>query len=103
VIRTHDAGSLRSTDVGSEGLNLQFCRQLINFDLPWNPMRIEQRIGRLHRIGQENPVEVLNFCLAGSIEERILRILSTIPGPANPRKIIAAVNALQPLGKETPT
>ncbi len=68
-------GVLLSTDVGSEGLNLQFCHRLINFDLPWNPMRIEQRIGRLHRIGQEHAVEVLSFCLAGSIEERILRIL----------------------------
>jgi len=68
-------GVLVSTDVGSEGLNLQFCHQLVNFDLPWNPMRIEQRIGRLHRIGQENPVDVVNLCLAGSIEEHILRIL----------------------------
>ena len=66
---------LLSTDVGSEGLNLQFCHRVVNFDLPWNPMRIEQRIGRLHRIGQEHPVDVLNLCLAGSIEERILRIL----------------------------
>jgi SNF2 family DNA or RNA helicase len=66
---------LLSTDVGSEGLNLQFCRRIVNFDLPWNPMRIEQRIGRVHRIGQEHPVDVVNFCLAGSIEERILEIL----------------------------
>jgi SNF2 family DNA or RNA helicase len=70
-----DGGVLLSTDVGSEGLNLQFCHRLINFDLPWNPMRIEQRIGRLHRIGQEHAVEVVNLCLAGSIEERILRML----------------------------
>jgi SNF2 family DNA or RNA helicase len=76
IDRCREAGSvLLSTDVGSEGLNLQFCHRLINFDLPWNPMRIEQRIGRLHRIGQEHAVEVLNFCLAGSIEERILGIL----------------------------
>jgi len=68
-------GVLLSTDVGSEGLNLQFCHRLVNFDLPWNPMRIEQRIGRLHRIGQDHPVEVLNLCLAGSVEERILGIL----------------------------
>lgn len=68
-------GVLLSTDVGSEGLNLQCCRRLVNFDLPWNPMRIEQRIGRLHRIGQEHAVEVVNLCLAGSIEERILRML----------------------------
>jgi superfamily II DNA or RNA helicase/Flp pilus assembly protein TadD len=76
IVRCRDgAGVLLSTDVGSEGLNLQFCRRIVNFDLPWNPMRIEQRIGRIHRIGQEHPVEVVNLCLAGSIEERILRIL----------------------------
>jgi superfamily II DNA or RNA helicase len=69
------AGVLLSTDVGSEGLNLQFCRRIINFDLPWNPMRIEQRIGRVHRIGQVHPVDVVNLCLAGSIEERILCVL----------------------------
>jgi len=68
-------GVLLSTDVGSEGLNLQFCHRVLNFDVPWNPMRLEQRIGRLHRIGQEHPVEVLTLCLAGSIEERILAIL----------------------------
>jgi superfamily II DNA or RNA helicase len=66
---------LVSTDVGSEGLNLQFCDRVVNYDLPWNPMRIEQRIGRLHRIGQQRAVDVINLCLAGSIEERILRIL----------------------------
>lgn len=68
-------GVLLSTEVGAEGLNLQFCRRIVNFDLPWNPMRIEQRIGRVHRIGQDHAVEVVNLCLAGSIEERILRIL----------------------------
>jgi len=75
VDRCREGGVLLATDVGSEGLNLQFCHRLVNFDLPWNPMRIEQRIGRLHRIGQTEPVEVLNLCLAGSIEERILRVL----------------------------
>jgi superfamily II DNA or RNA helicase len=74
--RAEKLGSvLLSTDVGSEGLNLQFCRRIVNFDLPWNPMRIEQRIGRVHRIGQQHAVEVVNLCLAGSIEERILEIL----------------------------
>ncbi len=75
VDRCREGGVLLATDVGSEGLNLQFCHRLVNFDLPWNPMRIEQRIGRLHRIGQTEPVEVLNLCLAGSIEERILAVL----------------------------
>ena len=76
IARCRERGAaLLSTDVGSEGRNLQFCQRLVNFDLPWNPMRIEQRIGRVHRIGQEHPVEAVNFCLAGSIEERILCIL----------------------------
>ena len=59
---------LLSTDAGSEGRNLQFCNILCNFDLPWNPMRIEQRIGRLSRIGQQRDVHVLNFVTAGTIE-----------------------------------
>src|SRR5438132_1087740 len=75
VERCREGSVLLATDVGSEGLNLQFCHRLVNFDLPWNPMRIEQRIGRLHRIGQTEPVEVFNLCLAGSIEERILGVL----------------------------
>jgi superfamily II DNA or RNA helicase len=68
-------GVLLSTDVGAEGINLQFCRRIVNFDVPWNPMRIEQRIGRVHRIGQDHPVDVVNLCLTGSIEEQILAIL----------------------------
>ena len=71
----HDAEILLSSEIGGEGQNLQFCRTVINFDLPWNPMAIEQRVGRVHRIGQTRDVYVFNFCLAGSIEERILRIL----------------------------
>ncbi len=66
---------LLSTDVGSEGHNLQHCHRLINFDLPWNPMVIEQRIGRLHRYGQTEEVEVVNLCARGSMEERILAVL----------------------------
>jgi superfamily II DNA or RNA helicase len=66
---------LLATGSGGEGHNLQFCHVLLNYDLPWNPMEIEQRIGRLHRIGQEHEVQVYNFCAAGSIEDRILDIL----------------------------
>lgn len=66
---------LLATDVGAEGLNLQFCRSLVNFDLPWNPMVIEQRIGRLHRYGQEGAVTVCNLCARGTIEERVLAVL----------------------------
>ncbi len=64
------------TDSGGEGRNLQFADTLINYDLPWNPMKIEQRIGRVHRIGQTRDVFVFNLCTSGSLEERILRLLS---------------------------
>ncbi|MEW6350843.1 MAG: SNF2-related protein [Thermodesulfobacteriota bacterium] len=66
---------LLATGTGGEGHNLQFCHVMINYDLPWNPMEIEQRIGRIHRIGQEKEVLVYNFCAKGSIEDRILDVL----------------------------
>ncbi len=66
---------LIATDVGSEGRNLQFCNNIINFDLPWNPMRIEQRIGRISRIGQEKDVHILNLSTKGTIEDYILYLL----------------------------
>ena len=66
---------LVATDIGGEGHNLQFCHRLVNYDLPWNPMRLEQRIGRLHRFGQPHEVVVVNLCAAGSIEDYVLTIL----------------------------
>lgn len=66
---------LVSTEAGGQGINLQFCHQLINFDLPWNPMRIEQRIGRVHRIGQQFPVSIFNLFTIGTVEEDILHLL----------------------------
>ncbi len=66
---------LVTTEIGGEGRNLQFCHQMINYDLPWNPMKIEQRIGRIHRIGQQHEVMIYNFCGKGSVEEYILEIL----------------------------
>jgi SNF2 family DNA or RNA helicase len=66
---------LVTTEIGGEGRNLQFCCRMVNYDLPWNPMKIEQRIGRIHRIGQEKEVQIFNFCAAGSIEDYILDIL----------------------------
>ena len=66
---------LVTTEIGGEGRNMQFCSQMVNYDLPWNPMKIEQRIGRIHRIGQEKEVQIYNFCAAGSIEDYILDIL----------------------------
>jgi len=63
------------SESGGEGHNLQFCNTLINFDLPWNPMRIEQRAGRIHRFGQTREVFIFNLCTAGSLEARILGLL----------------------------
>ena len=70
-----EAQVLLATESGGEGLNLQFCQNVINYDLPWNPMKLEQRIGRLHRLGQEKEVQVLNLFTADTIEERILELL----------------------------
>ncbi len=66
---------LLASETGGEGRNIQFANAIVNYDLPWNPMKIEQRIGRIHRIGQTQDVFIFNFCLQGSIEEYILRIL----------------------------
>lgn len=70
-----ERGVLVSTEAGSEGLNLQFCRTVINYDLPWNPLRLEQRIGRVHRIGQQDVVHVFNLVTAGTAESYILHLL----------------------------
>ena len=75
AFRAGAAQVLVSTDVGSEGHNLQHCHRLVSFDLPWNPMIIEQRIGRQHRFGQASEVLVWNLCARGSMEERILAVL----------------------------
>jgi superfamily II DNA or RNA helicase len=66
---------LLCTESGGEGRNLQFCNTLINFDIPWNPMAIEQRIGRIDRIGQTREVFIFNLVTAGTIEDAMLRIL----------------------------
>jgi SNF2 family DNA or RNA helicase len=65
-----------ATESGGQGLNLQFCHKLINYDLPWNPMKIEQRIGRIHRFGQTHNVEILTFPTKGTIDEYILYVLT---------------------------
>ena len=65
------------TDAGSEGLNLQFCNTVINYDLPWNPMKIEQRIGRCHRYGQEHDVVAINLLnTQNAADQRVYDILS---------------------------
>ncbi|WP_462412200.1 DEAD/DEAH box helicase [Neobacillus sp. Marseille-QA0830] len=66
---------LIATEAGGEGINLQFCHHIINFDLPWNPMRLEQRIGRIHRLGQEQDVRIYNFAIKNTVEEHILKLL----------------------------
>jgi SNF2 family DNA or RNA helicase len=66
---------LLSTESGGEGRNLQFCNTVVNFDLPWNPQLIEQRIGRIHRIGQTREVFVFNLTVRHTAEEHMLRIL----------------------------
>nr|WP_236588029.1 SNF2-related protein [Tumebacillus amylolyticus] len=66
---------LVATEAGGEGINLQFCNQLVNFDLPWNPMRLEQRIGRVHRLGQQRDVQIYNLSTRDTIEEHIVSLL----------------------------
>jgi len=65
-----------STDAGSTGLNLQHASTLVNMDLPWNPAVLEQRIARIHRLGQARPVRVINFVAKGTIEEGMLAVLA---------------------------
>lgn len=75
-----DAHILLSSEVGSEGLDMQFCNSMVNYDLPWNPMVVEQRIGRIDRFGQKSPtVNIYNIIVADSIQEDIyLRLLDRI-------------------------
>jgi superfamily II DNA or RNA helicase len=74
---SQDIRVLVSTDAGGEGLNLQFCHVIVNFDMPWNPMRIEQRIGRVDRIGQKHVVRAINFVLEATVEHRVREVLET--------------------------
>ena len=70
-----DVRILISTDAGGEGLNLQSCHVVINYDIPWNPMRLEQRIGRVDRIGQAHAVRAVNFVFEDSVEHRVREVL----------------------------
>ncbi|BBZ07795.1 DNA helicase [Mycolicibacterium doricum] len=72
-----DGTIMIATEAAAEGINLQFCSMLVNYDLPWNPQRVEQRIGRVHRFGQKHNVVVVNFSNKGNIaEQRILELLT---------------------------
>lgn len=72
---TRRGGVLVATETGGQGLNLQTASVVVNYDLPWNPMRVEQRIGRAHRLGQTREVRILNLCARDTVEEHVLRLL----------------------------
>ncbi len=77
AVRARSVTVLLATDAASEGLNLQACSYLINYDMPWNPMRVEQRIGRIDRLGQvRSTVNVRNFFIEGTVEEEVYRALA---------------------------
>ncbi|MBP7708745.1 DEAD/DEAH box helicase [Candidatus Pacearchaeota archaeon] len=73
--KSGNADILISTDTGAEGLNFQFCRNLINYDLPWNPMSVEQRIGRLDRIGQKREIFIYSLATADTMEEYVVDLI----------------------------
>ena len=77
AVRTFQAGAdvFLSTEAGGEGRNLQFARTVVNYDLPWNPLRIEQRIGRVHRLGQEREVHVVNVWAEDTVEAYLIELL----------------------------
>ena len=66
---------LVATDAAGEGINLQFCRLMVNYDIPWNPARLEQRMGRIHRYGQKHDVRVVNLVAGGTREGKVLKVL----------------------------
>src|SRR3990167_2041490 len=70
-----EADVLISTETGSEGLNFQFCNNLINYDLPWNPMAVEQRIGRLDRIGQTKDMNIYSLATKRTMEEHVVDLI----------------------------
>ncbi len=76
LFRDH-ADMMIATEAGSEGLNLQFCSCIIHADLPWNPMKLEQRIGRVHRLGQKKDIEIIYLLNRHTIEERIWKLLES--------------------------
>ncbi|MCP8616842.1 DEAD/DEAH box helicase [Salirhabdus salicampi] len=74
LFRNH-AQVLVATEAGGEGINLQFCNNMIHYDLPWNPMRLEQRIGRIHRFGQKEDVNIYYLAMKDSIDEHLINML----------------------------
>ncbi len=75
AFKENERAVLVATRAGTEGLNLQFCNVLVNYELPWNPMVVEQRIGRIHRIGQTREAHIVNLAAQGTVEAQVLRLL----------------------------
>ena len=73
--RPGGASCMVATDAAGEGINLQFCRLMVNYDIPWNPARLEQRMGRIHRYGQKHNVQIVNLVAGKTHEGRVLRVL----------------------------
>ncbi len=73
--RPNGARYMVATDAAGEGINLQFCRLMVNYDIPWNPARLEQRMGRIHRYGQRSEVRIFNLVAGTTREGRVLRVL----------------------------
>jgi SNF2 family DNA or RNA helicase len=98
-----DAGVLVMTPVGSEGLDLQFCQGVINYDLHWNPMKIEQRVGRIDRIGQsKDQIDVVNVLVADSVDDHVLRIIRKKLDLTN-QSIFATAEIVRSRPRESPS
>ena len=96
--RDREADVLLCTDAAAEGLNFQFCGALINYEMPWNPMRVEQRIGRIDRLGQEHPtIRIVNLHYEGTVETDVYRALRNRIGLFQ-----SVVGRLQPILAELP-
>jgi len=96
--REGDADILLCTDAASEGLNFQFCGALVNYDMPWNPMRVEQRIGRIDRLGQRSPtIQIVNLHYEDTVETDVYQALRDRIGLFE-----AVVGRLQPILAELP-
>ena len=96
--RDGEADVLLCTDAAAEGLNFQFCGALVNYDMPWNPMRVEQRIGRIDRLGQVHPViRIVNLHYEGTVETDVYRVLRSRIGLFK-----AVVGRLQPILAQLP-
>ncbi len=89
---------LVATEAAGEGINLQFCWLMINYDIPWNPVRLEQRMGRIHRYGQEKDCLIFNFVATNTREGRVLakalRALQQIEDDLDPKRTGKVFNVL---------